>query len=246
MAKKATAAPKPAAAKAGKKGGGPKGGKGGKGSATKPRAMPNGHNGDRSSENAIQANFISHRSLWNKAQASLKVAEKNLRDMVAAAKADGFQKKEFQIADALVGSPKKEAKIVGEVTTRLRVARWIGHAMGKQYDLFENPAVVVVSSAESAYEDGRLVGLAAGAGTPPPQFAGAELSQRWMAGFHDATEQRVKSGIKPLEDSDKGNVVPIKTDGSKSGDEPWEGADAPPAGWGPSKLPAAARTGSDL
>lgn len=209
-------------------------------------APTNGHNGDRESAAAIQANFLQHRTAWNRAQAKFKVAEKELKDMVAAAKADGFLKKEFEIADALCASPKKEAKIVGEVTTRLRVARWIGHAMGKQMDLFENPPITVQRSTDEAYEDGKRACMANEPKAPPPHFQVQELSQSWLAGYDAEVERRVRTGIKPL---DTATVVKLGDHAGAGGaaESPWVGGDAGTGGgFGPSKLPAAAQSGADF
>lgn len=237
MAKKATGKAKPAAAKNGATKTGKVDGRS-KAAREAKKAAANGSNGhNNGGADAIQASFLQHRNLWISAQAQLKVAEKRLKDMVAAAKADGFLKKEFQVADLLAGSPKQEAKVTSDVTMKLRVARWIGHSMGKQLDLFENPAAIVAATppGQAAYEDGKQAAMEGKTGTPPGQFSGQELAQKWMDGYHAGQELVVKSGIKPLE-----------TAPSTQADEPlWDGDgrsleedDEPAAGWGQSRQEA--------
>lgn len=222
MAKKTTKAAKPAAAKGSKKTGA---------RIRVVKAASNGHHTNPTAD-AVRASFLQHRGLWASAMAKMKVAEKHLKDVVAAAKSDGFLKKEFQIADALTASPKKEAKIVGEVTTRLRVARWIGHALGKQLDLFENPDAIASARppADAAFDDGKQAALEGRTATPPDHFAAQELSQRWLAGYHEAQEGMVKAGIKPLEESPA--TDPPWTE-SNIGDPE---AGKPAAGWGSSRV----------
>lgn len=168
-------------------------------------------------EEAIRAGFLSHRSRWISALARVKVAEKELKDAVADAKSDGYHKKMFVIADMLTASPKKEAKVVGEVKDRIQVARWIGHAMGKRIDPNQLDMFADVSEddpEEAAYQDGRRVAMEGGNAAPPQRYGSGPVEQRWLVGYHEAQAKMVKDGIKPTE----------KTD------------DKPAAGWGSSTL----------
>ena len=144
---------------------------------------------------AIRANFLQHRTHWTAAMNKLALAQNGLKEVVSAAKADGFLKKEFQIADELNGSPKQEAKVTGEVTLRLRVARWMGHPMGNQLDLFAQPDRT--PAVESAYDAGKQAAMEHKSASPPhdpstPQY------ERWLKGFHDEQGRQVREGIKPL------------------------------------------------
>ena len=173
-------------------------------------------------QEAIQTSFLQHRSLWISAQAKLKVAEKAVKEIVADAKAEGFLKLHFQIADMLTGSAKHEAKVVTAVKNRLQVARWIGHAMGKridinQLDLFsDKPAGDPV---QAAYEDGERAGLEGKTGDVPGQYSANDLSQAWLSGHHKG-QATLQKGIKPLEEKID-NIV------------------GPAAGWGASKATGA-------
>jgi hypothetical protein len=144
---------------------------------------------------AIRANFLQHRTAWTNVQAKLAVAQKLVKDVVSAAKADGFLKKEFEVADALAGLPKQEAKITGEVSLRLRVARWISHPMGDQLDLFAEPDRT--PAVDRAYDEGKQACMSHERASPT-YSPGIPQYTRWLQGYHDEQERQVKAGIKKL------------------------------------------------
>lgn len=147
------------------------------------------------SDDNVRASFLQHFNAWNGVQAKLKAAKKLEKDMVASAKADGFLKKEFEVAEALAGSPKKEARIVGEVSLRQRVARWIGHPMGAQLDLFEKNKGAIVDPRD----EGKQHCMEGGRASPPAKYAPGSIPYtQWLEGYHAEQERKVKSGIKPL------------------------------------------------
>ena len=137
--------------------------------------------------------FLEHRGAWNRAQAKVKAAQAVLTDVKAALKNDGFTVKQFQIADALA-DVKGEVRIHTEVTDRLKVARWIGHPMGSQMDLFEQPDRT--PSVDRAYDQGKQASMENKPAKPPyapdlPQY------KSYMDGFHDHQRQ-LAGGIKAL------------------------------------------------
>lgn len=160
-----------------------------------------GHNSKLTFEQE-QALFLQHRGPWNAAQAKIAAAEKNLSDVVATLKADGFTKKQFQIADEL-GKPKGEARVVGEVNDRIRVARFIGHPMGTQMDLFGGGQTVKVPpplTLDACYGEGKRCSMENKPGRPPEHYA-ADQIQSFMAGFHEH-QREIAGGIKaPLDPS---------------------------------------------
>jgi len=198
--------------------------------AAKAGAGGNGrdlHLGDNGgNQEAIQASFLQHRNLWNNALAKLKVAEKALKEVVADAKAEGFLKLHFQIADLLSAGANKEAKVVAAVKQRLQVARWIGHAMGKRIDLNQldlfGPDKPAGDPLQAAYEDGERAGLEGVTANVPGQYSAADLSQAWLSGHHKG-QDTLHKGIKPLEDA-----IARKDDNVTS----------PAGGWGASKAQA--------
>src|ERR1700688_38055 len=85
-----------------------------------------------------QALFLQHRRSWIHWQAKRAVVDKIETEMKAALKADGFKVKQMQLADELA-TVKGEKKVTAEVEDRLKVALWIGHPMGAQLDMFNQP-----------------------------------------------------------------------------------------------------------
>lgn len=147
-------------------------------------AAPAGHNSDRT-EDQIRELFLTNRTAWNEWKAKRAVVDKLERDVKSTLKADGYTVKQFEIADQLL-TIKGEAKVSGEVKDRLKVARWIGHPMGAQYDLFAQPDRT--PSVDRAFDNGKQASMENQPCKPPhdpstPQYAS------WMAGYqqHQAT-----------------------------------------------------------
>lgn len=179
---------------------------GGKGGAGKPRANPKtkagvpgaagvaaaGHNskGSKLTSDEERSLFLRHRTSWNEYQAKLKVVEKIGIDVKAALKADGFKVGQMVIADQLT-TVKGEAKVVGEVRDRLKVARWIGHAMGNQLDLFEQPDRT--PSVDRAFDLGVQDSME-GKPRKPPHSPETEQYRSYMAGF-DKHQETLRGGV---------------------------------------------------
>jgi len=211
--------------------------------------VTNGHNG-RPDADAVQANFHQHRGTWNEWQAKRKVLDKIENDLKAALKADGFFVKEFEVADALAGPAKKALKVRAEVELRLRVAKWMGHPMSNQFDLFAQPPRA--TSVDEAYAHGVRdcqEGKIAGASYPPD----SENGQAYLAGYHDETARRVREGIQKTE-ADEGDAGARTACGNDdaSASEAEHGHvdgvedDGPAAGFGASRLPPAAQAEDEL
>lgn len=130
-----------------------------------------------------RALFLRHRKLIEDQEAKVAAIKLVLDGLYADAKVDGkFTKEEFRIARDLAASPKREAKVAGDVRKRLRVARFIGHPMGRQFDLFEQPDRT--PAVESAYDAGKQASMENRPRRPPhapevPQY------EEWMRGYND-------------------------------------------------------------
>lgn len=189
MAKKASGAKAPKAT--GKPRGGPKK------VPSADGAVGKNHNETRPDDDAMRALFANHASAWDQWKAKLKVVEKIETDVKAALKNDGFKVQQFKIRDALLAGPKSEAKIHAEVKDRLLVAKWIGHPMGSQLDLFEQPDRT--PAVDRARDEGKQTAMDHGRASPPYAPGSPQYTQ-WLEGFHEEQERQVRAGIKPLED----------------------------------------------
>ena len=154
---------------------------GAKPSSVKPAKAKPGHNSDQRSFDEKRESFLQHRSAWNGATAKVKAAKKIMDDVVASAKADGVTKKELQMADTLMGLG-GEGVIKAEVTTRLRIARYLGLAIGNQMDLFAEPDRT--PAVDRAFDEGKQASMENQTRKPPydpstPQYA------KWLEGYAD-------------------------------------------------------------
>src|ERR1700685_3362868 len=161
-----------------------------------PGAEPGHNSGDDKpvmTASEKQASFLQHRESWNQVQAKVKVAKKLEADVVAALKSDGFTKKQMEIADSLA-TTKGEAKITAEVGERLQVARWIGHSLGAQMDLFGEPDRT--PSVEIAYEEGRRASMTNQKRKPDNHYSpDTEQYRAWFAGY-DSHQRELVGGMK--------------------------------------------------
>lgn len=164
----------------------------------KPKTDPAAPGGAAVGDNSAKRNsdemgeaFRSHRSSWNGWKAKRAVVDALERDVKAALKSEGFTVKQFEIADQL-GTLKGEAKVTGEVRDRLKVALWIGHPMGAQLDLFEQPDRTPV--VDRAYAEGKAASMNDVA-AKPPHAPDTEAYRAYMAGFHDH-QRELAGGIK--------------------------------------------------
>jgi hypothetical protein len=139
--------------------------------------------------------FLQHRPSWVAAQAKLKAAQAIVNEVVAALKQDGHTKKEMQIADLFAGNRRQELRIVADVEAKQRVAQYMGHWLGNQMDLFAQSK----AAAPNPYEEGKTAYLEGKRASPPRDYvAGSPFYTRWLEGYHDAQEAKVRKGIRPL------------------------------------------------
>jgi len=190
------------------------------------RKLKEDDNEERHIERAL---FQHHRDIWNSWKAKQRALDEIYTKITAALKSDGFLVLDMKIADDLSGSPKQEQKVRVAVERRLKVARWIGHPLGAQMDLFEKPTPV--ATVDRAFDEGKAAGMVGDKADPPTHFSAGELAQAWMAGWHEGQKLLVRHKIKKQ-------------------DQAWEDSAPPPqqenSGWGPSNLPPAAQSDIDL
>lgn len=130
-----------------------------------------GHN-SRLTDGEERELFGRHRTIWNSLNAKQKLLDEQWSRAKADIKADGFKVLHMNIADSLI-NPKGEKRVHGEVRDRLWVARMIGHALGRQFDLFEAPDRT--PAIDRAYEEGRTASI--------------ENKPRQCTQYHETTEQ---------------------------------------------------------
>ena len=164
-----------------------------------------GHNGGEPAELTDEERrqlFASHRSSWNGWMAKSKALKELEKDVKAALKSDGFTVKQMQIADDLA-DVKGEAKVKAEVDDRLRVARWVGHPLGAQLDLFEQPDRTPIT--DRAYEEGRQCSID-NKPAKPKYAPETEAYGSYMAGYHDH-QREIVGGMKAPATADQSTMA---------------------------------------
>jgi uncharacterized protein (UPF0335 family) len=105
----------------------------------------------------------------------------DLADVYAQAKHKGFTKADIKWALSL--DTKDSAEVIQEMERRLKIAKWLGHGLARQVEMFPDRTPVD----ERAYE----MGLAAGKLRKPnqnPYDPGSAPGQQWQKGMNDGTE----------------------------------------------------------
>jgi hypothetical protein len=213
MAKKPKAAAKPKTAKK-------------KAASTAPDAKkPNSLTAEDAQQRALFIGKGGHLETIRGLKSKLETANSNLRAAYKKAKADGFEKSDFEYAFQLEAKeggldPEKEAKTKARIARNLTIAKFLGSALGTQLDFFLEPDRT--PAVETAYDEGvqaSMKGETAKPGYDPstPQHA------EYMRGYHDDQEKRVKNGIGKLhpavaEDQVETAKVKAKTKAQKEAD----------------------------
>jgi hypothetical protein len=148
----------------------------------------------KNSDDEERALFLHHLGKLPKLIKAKDDAVNAIRGFYKTAKADGFVKFDFDEASIIQGSD-GEKKKQEAIRRSLQIARWLGCDLGTQLDMFSEP--VRVPAVDRAYEDGLTVGMMGGT-AGPAHAPETEQYRRYMEGFHEGNERRLKVGIKPL------------------------------------------------
>ena len=185
--------------------------KGAKAKGPKGKSVPAADRTVTASDNdAKRASFLHHRAAWVGVQAKLAAAQQLVAGVVEAMKADGIPKKEMAFADLLAGNHKQEMRAVNDVVMKIRVASYMGHAMGNQLDLFAEPDRT--PAVDKAYDEGKQACMSHERASPP-YAPGIPQYTRWLEGYHDEQERQVKAGIKKLGGNGSLDEGPCEPDG---------------------------------
>lgn len=162
--------------------------------ATRKKRLAAGDNSDKMSEAERQQLFLKHNDTWLRLADELKSVKKKQDDAVAAAKNDGFTKKQLERALEM-DDPKKDAKIHREVRELLQVAFWKGSPI-KTGDLFgaatPEPEATVT---DQAYAEGRTASAHGQPRRVPVKYpAPGEAFNAWLAGFDDH-QRELQGGV---------------------------------------------------
>lgn len=140
------------------------------------------NNGDVAEDKTNQALFLDHFAKITEQRKKADKANSDLRNLYKKAKADGFTKKEIDYAVDLMKD--EDDKMVQERLRQQQIARWMGHKIGTQGELFE--AADRTPILEKAKAEGFRAGsMGAGSSTCPYE---GQQGQEWLKGWHEAQD----------------------------------------------------------
>lgn len=171
-----------------------------------------GHN-SRLTDGEERELFGRHRTIWNGLTAKQKLLDEQWSRAKADIKADGFKVLHMNIADSLI-NPKGEKRVHAEVRDRLWVARMIGHALGRQFDLFESPDRT--PAVDRAYDEGRTASIENQPRQCTQYHETTEQFREFMRGYNDHQEEliaRVGTGGAEIQSA----AAPAEPDGEDPG-----------------------------
>ena len=127
-------------------------------------------------------------------------AQANLRNGYKTAKADGFLKRDFDVAFRLK-TQLGEKEIKTQIARDMTIAKWLGYALGKQLDLFVEADDYDVEG--QAYSEGEEASRDNKPATPV-YAPGTPGFDAYMRGFHDHQEELSKGIKKKADDAGSG------------------------------------------
>lgn len=184
-----------------------------------------GHN-IQADERVNQGLFISGFARYKK---SLEVGanwNSSHRNLLKELKADGIPKKDLEYALKLEKT-KDDEEAIRQQLREQQLARWLGHKLGTQADLFAGDTADRTPITDKAYEEGFRAG-SAGAGNTPPYDGDA--GQQWIKGWHAGQaviHQKFLENNKPGE-STLVRTVPPEPEGTEYDDAMDDASEAKP------------------
>lgn len=147
-----------------------------------------GHNGepDEVKKKKFLENF---RPRWIAATTTLKTLEEEIKTAIGK-----HAIRDLRLSVEIV-TPEGEARIKERRDAELRVARWMGVALGTQAEMFADEIdQQPLNDVERAYEAGKRAGLE-GEKRTSNYTPGTEAEQNWMKGWHDGQEALLRHGL---------------------------------------------------
>jgi ribosome modulation factor len=114
---------------------------------------------------------------------SLRLKDKaaaDFRNVCKVIKAEGGSITDIKTAIKLSGEEGEKA-VKKEIEDTIRVARWLGHSVGYQMEMFEDRRPGV----DRAYDEGKVAGMGGNIKKPPYSDPSLPQYKRWMEGWDD-------------------------------------------------------------
>lgn len=158
------------------------------------------------SDTDLQALFFQHKTAIAQKLAAKKAADAAFKNACKLAKAELGKNavEDIKLATELE-SDEGEALLKDRIERQLRVARWMGAAVGSQFEMFDGEDRT--PTAERARAAGKRAGLS-GELRKPPHDPSTEQYREWMAGYDEGQEALVRQTIKAPAETKDGGPVP--------------------------------------
>lgn len=174
------------------------------------------------SEDQRQALFFQHKRQIAALKEKVGSATSDLRNAYKVAKAEGFPKKDFDFAFKLEDDADDEA--ISERRRQAEIAKWLGHPIGTQADLFAETSIDRRPISETSYEEGKRAAMNNEV-LKPPHGAGTEAYTRYVEGWHEGDAIRA-SLAKEQEDGASLLRMNEEPDGADDFDDAADGGEA--------------------
>lgn len=139
-----------------------------------------------------QALFFHHRRLYDGRLSAKKAADAEFKNACKLIKSEGGSVADIKLSISLEADGGEEA-MQQSIQDQLRVARWMGAALGTQFSMFD--ATDRAPATEKAFNEGKRAGMAGETAKTPAGYTG-EAEQQWLAGH--AKGQEVLMSTLPL------------------------------------------------
>jgi len=138
-----------------------------------------------------KALFLHHLPKIKAQRDKIATAVSDLRLLYKTAKADGFEKADFDMALA-IETAEKEAKTKAKIARQLQIAQFVDADLGQQLDMFLEPSRV--PAVDRAYNEGQSAAMQHRAAKPGYDMA-TEQHREYMRGYHEVQTKQLKAGI---------------------------------------------------
>jgi|GEM_PF-3398646 len=138
-----------------------------------------GHNVQDEREQFIQQTFLNGHVQLKGIKSNIAVEMSDAKEVYARLKPYGFTPADFKWAAEL--EDKDAGAIIAMWERRLKIARWMGHGVARQFDMFDEDRTPIE---ERAYEEGLAAGKLRKDATNP-YGADSKAGQEWQRGLND-------------------------------------------------------------
>lgn len=148
--------------------------------------------GDNSADPKLRQILLETLPKYLDSKAKIAKATNSHRAFLKDALRDGFTKADFELA-AELSSPEGEKAYIERVANQMRIATYVGAAIGTQFSLLDLTDRTPI--ADRAYSEGERASMESKP-CQPPYDPSTEASRKWIEGWQAHQSSMLKGGIK--------------------------------------------------